>query len=102
MKDTIIATHGSCIRLECVFRDETGAPEDVSTDRFEIRDALPASLAQDLVIVPVDPGAGRLELHLEAEPARKLNFGRINHFRIARLMDGGCADVSTLLWIEIA
>src|SRR5690606_8519772 len=99
MSDTIPARPGSCIRLECVFRDEKGEAEDLTADTFEIRDASPASLAADFAITPVDPLTGRIELLLAADGAKKLRPGRVNRFRLCRLKAGGCEDNSNLLWI---
>lgn len=101
MSDTIPSRHGSCIRLEWQFHDETGGAEDLSGDSFEIRDAIPASLAEDFQITPIDPPSGRIELFLGAQGARKLRPGRINRFRLCRRKADGCEDNSNLLWIEI-
>ena len=101
MSDTIPTQYGSCIRTEWVFRDEEGNVEDISADTFEIREAEPASLADDFAITALEPAAGRIELFLDTEGARKLRLGRVNRFRLCRLLASGCEDNCNLVWIEV-
>ena len=89
MSDTIPTQYGSCIRTEWVFRDEEGNVEDISADTFEIREAEPASLADDFVITALEPAAGRIEIFLD------------NRFRLCRLLASGCEDNCNLVWIEV-
>jgi hypothetical protein len=102
MNDTVMLRQGSCLRLECVFRDDNGDPENLAGDRFEIRDARPQSLATDLAIHLVEPEAGRIGLELEREGSRRLGHGRVNHFRLCRILASGCEDSTNLIWIEVA
>lgn len=101
MSDTIPSKYGSCIRLEYVFSDENGDPEDVSNDTFEIRDATPASLADDFEITLTNPASGEIELFLDTAGAKKMSLGRVNKFRLCRIKADGCEDNANILWIEV-
>ena len=100
MSDTIETTYGSCIDL-VVEHLANGEPVDVSGDMFEIRDAVPSSLESDFVIAPVIGDPHKISLHLDSDSARKLGFGRVNHFRLVRVDADGCEDSTRKLWIDV-
>jgi len=96
----IVVTYGSCIDLDLNYTDEAGEAEDISGDSFSVFEA--SSDAFDgVVFTKTDPENGLLHLYLDPDDAKKLKLGRVNSFRVRRLLPDGCEDNTPPILVQV-
>ena len=93
-------TDASCLDFDLRYKDESGAPEDVTDFTFAIFESQPASLKDAYVLTKTDPANGVVHIYLAADDAAKLGGGRTNWIRVARTSPDGCREVTPKIWIQ--
>lgn len=99
--DPVTIAKSSCLDLDLIFKDSSGAVEDITDDTFTIGDALPLDVFVGAEIRKIDPLAGLVRLHLDERLPETLYTGNVNWFRINRTFVGGCVDMTEQIYVRV-
>lgn len=93
--------YGETIDLELVYKDENGAPINVSTAVPSIFSSAPDVIQKHASLTITDGPNGKVRFLLDRTHALELRKGRQNRFRIQMIFGADSDDVTPDIWLQV-
>lgn len=93
--------YGETIDLVFTYKDENGAPLDLTTATPSIFSSAPSVIKDTAVLTVTDAAAGKVRLLLQRDDALQLRRGRNNRFRVQMIFGSESDDVTPDIYLQV-